>query len=216
MRASRQAHLAERRAAAYRRVPARKNRGFAAPLGFCVALAGFAAAVLPTEIGHQDLAALVAQRQVAAERPRSHNIASPFGTIEAATFSLPRPISAAIPVSLSYALASLDPDNADITGSIRERMLGDIANDDGRDAQSALPEVNRRFKGDRLALHAEPADEAVPVAEAEPVPAKKGDRLAIVQVPELDQPSPPAGTVSACGRAKAWDIGGREPGAGSG
>src|SRR6202162_5608667 len=112
------------------------------PFGLCVLAAG----LMPTMIGHQDLAALIAQRPMVVPRWHSHNIASPFGTIEAATFSMPMPISAAMPVSLSYALAGLDPGNADITGSIRERMLGDVAIEE---FQSALPEVNRRLKGDR-------------------------------------------------------------------
>ena len=99
------------------------------PLGLCVITGGLAlglsAGLMPTTIGHQDLAALIAQRPIALQHWHSHIIASPFGTIEAATFSMPAPISEAMPVSLSYALAGLDPGNADITGSIRERMLGD-------------------------------------------------------------------------------------------
>src|SRR5258708_34653326 len=131
-----------------------------APFGLCVVAVGLAAglpALMPTAIGHQDLAALIAQRPMAVQRWHGHSIASPFGTIEAATFSMPVPISAAMPVSLSYALAGLDPGNADITGSIRERMLGDVAIEAFQELQSslpsALPEVNRRLKGDRLASH---------------------------------------------------------------
>ena len=45
-----------------------------------------------------------------------HLIASPFGTIHAAMFSLPRPIGTAIPHPPLYALANFDPH--DITGSI--------------------------------------------------------------------------------------------------
>ena len=149
------------------------------PLGLCVIIGGLAlglsAGLMPTTIGHQDLAALIAQRPIALQHWRSHIIASPFGTIEAATFSMPRPISEAMPVSLSYALAGLDPGNADITGSIRERMLGDVAIDDFR--ESALPQVNRRLKGDRLAVLPQPPDEETPVAEQVPDHAKKGDRL---------------------------------------
>jgi spore germination cell wall hydrolase CwlJ-like protein len=133
-------------------------------------------------IGHQDLAALIAQRAFAqqpmmAEQRHSHNIASPFGTIEPATFSMPVPISEAMPVSLSYALAGLDPGNAEITGSIRERMLGDAAAEEFQG--SALPEVNRRLKGDRLASLAQPEGQpdSASVAEQSPEPARKGDRL---------------------------------------
>ena len=38
---------------------------------------------------------------------------------------MPRPMSAAMPVSLSYALAGLDPTFSGISGSIRERLLGE-------------------------------------------------------------------------------------------
>ena len=105
--------------------------------------------LLPSGIGHQDLAALAAQRPIVAAPAHSHIIASPFGTIEKATFSLPAPISEAMPPSLGIVLAGLDPGNADITGAIRERILGDIDLDDIR--ASSLPQVERRLKGDRLA-----------------------------------------------------------------
>jgi spore germination cell wall hydrolase CwlJ-like protein len=135
---------------------------------------------MPTMIGHQDLAALIAQRPLVVEHRHSHIIASPFGTIEAATFSMPMPLSGAMPVSLSYALAGLDPGNADITGSIRARMLGDVGLEELEESspQSALPRVDRRLKGDRLA--AGPA----PVAEQSPEPLKKGDRLVASYPPE--------------------------------
>jgi spore germination cell wall hydrolase CwlJ-like protein len=146
---------------------------------------------MPTMIGHQDLAALIAQRPLAVQQSHSHNIASPFGTIEAATFSMPMPLSEAMPVSLSYALAGLDPGNADITGSIKERMLGDVAIEDLQDASlpSSLPEVNRRLKGDRLAVHPQPEEpNAAPAAEQSPAPLKKGDRLVASPAPESQPP----------------------------
>jgi hypothetical protein len=143
---------------------------------------------MPTMIGHQDLAALIAQRPMIDQHWHSHIIASPFGTIEAATFSMPMPISAAMPVSLSYALAGLDPGNADITGSIRERMLGDVALEELQVSplQSSLPQVNRRLKGDRLTAGPQPPEppELGPVAEQSPEPLKKGDRLISSEPPE--------------------------------
>src|SRR5687768_3678 len=80
--------------------------------------------IIPSVIGSQELAALVSRQPAVADRAQAR--VSPFGTIHAATFSMPRPVSTAMPASLSYALAGLDPSYATITGSIRERLLGDI------------------------------------------------------------------------------------------
>src|ERR1700732_2731717 len=90
----------------------RPRGAFKVSLGLCVIAGGLAAGLMPTTIGHQDLAPLIAQRPIVVQRWHSHNIASPFGTIEAATFSMPRPISEAMPISLSYALAGLAPGEA--------------------------------------------------------------------------------------------------------
>jgi spore germination cell wall hydrolase CwlJ-like protein len=163
----------------------RSKSAIKAPFGLCVLVVS----LVPTTIGHQDLAARIAQLPMVAAHAHSHIIASPFGTIEAATFSMPAPISEAMPVSLSYALAGLDPGNGDITGSIRERVLGDTAIDDIH--ESSLPEVNRRLKGDRLAVRPLPAErpeseeqsDPAPVAEQPPGPVRKGDRLVASQSP---------------------------------
>jgi len=152
--------------------------------GFCVIALGVVAGLAPRAIGHQDLAALAAQRPIAAAPAHSHIIASPFGTIEKATFTLPAPISEAMPASLAYVLAGFDPSNSDI--SIRERIFGDVALDDAHEL--SMPEVNRRLKGDRLAPAPRSGGEeaSVPVAEA-PQPLKKGDRLAASREPDEPQ-----------------------------
>jgi spore germination cell wall hydrolase CwlJ-like protein len=167
----------------------RPKGGLRACFSLCVAAGSLAAGLTPTTIGHQDLAALIAQRPIVVEHPRSHNIASPFGTIEVATFSMPMPISEAMPVSLSYALAGLDPGNADITGSIRERMLGDVAIEELHDSplRSALPEVNRRLKGDRLA---EPEPPVV-AADGQPTEQPAVDAAGVVAASPGQ--TPPAG-----------------------
>src|SRR5580704_10914231 len=126
------------------RSPERGRGGASAAFGLCV----LAAALMPTTIAYQDLATLLAQQPAVIEHQHSHSIASPFGTIDAATFSMPEPTMSAMPVSLSYALAGIDPGNADITGSIRQRMLGDKELE--RVPDGSLPSVNRRLKGDRL------------------------------------------------------------------
>src|ERR1700675_870253 len=52
----------------------------------------FFLALMPTSIGYQDLAAFFARQPGVSQRWRDHLIASPFGTIHAATFSFSRPI----------------------------------------------------------------------------------------------------------------------------
>ena len=163
-----------------------------AAFGLCVMAAGLMG-LLPSGIGHQDLAALAAQRPIVAAPAHSHIIASPFGTIEKATFSLPAPISEAMPPSLAFVLAGLDPGNADITGAIRERILGDMDLDDIR--ASSLPQVERRLKGDRLALHPPPEDEVADRSTAEtPVPlaAQPAPRFSVEALedgPDDDEPT---------------------------
>src|ERR1044072_8576553 len=91
------------------------------PKGADVASFGLATLVFlltPTQAGHQDLAALLAQQPSVTARWRDHLAASPFGTIHAATFSMPRPIGTAIPESPLVRLASL---STDITGSTGDR-----------------------------------------------------------------------------------------------
>jgi spore germination cell wall hydrolase CwlJ-like protein len=97
-------------------------------------------ALLPHSIGFQDLGALLARQPGVAARAHSHVIASPFGTIHAATFSLPRPLGTAIPHPPLYALANFDP--TAVTGSIASQFLGDA------NAPLQFPSVNRKAKRD--------------------------------------------------------------------
>ena len=152
----------------------RPKGGLAAPFGLGV----LGLLLLPSVIGNQELAALIARKP--ADPWRSHVMASPFSNLHTPTFSMPALISMAMPVSLSYALAGLDTTNADITGSIRERMFGDGANA-GTPAHAA---VNRSAKGDRLT-----APDAPLMAEPQAVRTLKGDRLAVRSVPEVLSPA---------------------------
>ncbi|MDI1346409.1 MAG: cell wall hydrolase [Pseudolabrys sp.] len=109
-------------------------------------LGALAIALLPNAIGFQDLGALLARQPAVAERAREHLIASPFGTIHAAMFSMPRPVGTAIPPPPLYALANFDP--GDIAGSIGAQPLGDP------NAPLRFPTVNRKGKRDSLASRA--------------------------------------------------------------
>lgn len=124
--------------------------------------------LLPNAIGFQDLGALLARQPAVTERAREYLIASPFGTIHAAMFSLPRPVGTAIPNPPVYALANFDP--ADITGSIGSQPLGDAA------GPLQFPSVNRKSKTDSVLSRARaPLPPLPPVASIEPVPETQAD-----------------------------------------
>ncbi len=137
-------------------VSRRRRRRRLAPIGF----GALVIALLPNTIGFQDLGALLARQPQVAERWHEHLIASPFGTIHAATFSMPRPVGTAIPPPPLYALANFDP--TDITGSIGSQPLGDSA------APLQFPKVNRKTKRDSLLSR--PREPLPPLVTIEPVP----------------------------------------------
>jgi spore germination cell wall hydrolase CwlJ-like protein len=121
--------------------------------------------LLPSTIGFQDLGALLAGQPAVAERARARLIASPFGTIHAATFSMPRPVGTAIPPPPLYALANFDP--SEITASIGAQPLGDAT------SPLRFPTVNRKTKGDsKLSRAREPLPPLPPVAAIEPPEAQ--------------------------------------------
>ena len=126
-----------------------------------IGFGALAVALLPSSVGFQDLGALMARQPAVAQRARAHLIASPFGTIHAAMFSLPRPVGTAIPPPPLYALANFDP--ADITGAIGSQPLGDPT------APLQFPTVNRKTKGDsKLSRARDPMPPLPPVSAVEP------------------------------------------------
>jgi len=128
---------------ASRRVSVKSQRRRRAPakLGW-LAGAIFTFAVMPNAIGYQDLGALLVRQPGVAERAREHLIASPFGTIHAAMFSLPRPIGTAIPAPPVYALANFDPN--EVARSLGSQPLGDT------EGPLRFPTVNRKDKRDSM------------------------------------------------------------------
>ena len=162
--------------------------GFAAPFGLGIV----AIVLMPREVGYQELAALIARQVPVVERSQGGSFVSPLGPVQVASLTLPQPVGTALPPSLNYALAGLDPANADITGSIRERMLRDVAIEMEPGMSAALT-IDRRLKGDRL--DAKPAQ----VAALQWTSARKGDRLdnrpqpLAPPVAEAPPAQPPAG-----------------------
>jgi spore germination cell wall hydrolase CwlJ-like protein len=141
-----------------------RRRRRRASIGF----GALAFALFPNTIGFQDLGALLVRQPGVAARAQMHMIASPFGTIHAATFSMPNLIGTAIPHPPLYALANFDP--TDITGSIASQFLGDP------NAPLQFPAVNRKDKRDSfLARSRAPLPPLPPLLAIEPVPQAQAD-----------------------------------------
>ena len=109
-------------------------------LGLCVF------ALIPNEIGYQDIASLLARQPGVAERWQKR-VFSAASTIQVATYSFGRPIGTSTPQTVSYRLASLDNQGIDITGSVTRNPL---AQPPPRYQASDFPKVDRTLKGDRL------------------------------------------------------------------
>jgi spore germination cell wall hydrolase CwlJ-like protein len=138
----------------------------------------------PSEIGSQELAALIARAPAAAERVQVRAVASPFYTIQPAALNLPNRMAMAMPVAMNYALAGIDANNIELTGSIRARMLGEIVIEQ---PASRSPIVERSKKGDRLPMSSRPSP---PIAEV-PDDERQAAELPPDQPPQelLDAPA---------------------------
>ena len=133
-----------------------------------IGIAALLIALMPNSVGFGDLGALLARQPGVTARAHRFIIASPFGTIHAATFSLPSPIGTAIPHPPLYALANFDP--TEITGSIASQFLGDP------NAPLQFPTVNRKTKRDSmLARPREPLPPLPPLLAIEPMPRAQAD-----------------------------------------
>src|SRR5262245_13930128 len=162
----------------------RSSGGFVAPFGLGIV----ALVLIPREVGYQELAALIARQAPVVERSQGGTFVSSLGPIQVASLSLPQPVATALPPSLNYALSGLDPANADITSSIRERMLRDVAVE-MQPGMSAALTIDRKLKGDRL--DAKPAQ----VAALQSTAGRKGDRWDIRTQPSA-QPAPPVAEIA--------------------
>src|ERR1043165_2252191 len=95
-------------------------------------------ALIPTEVGYQDIASLLARQPGVAERWQKRGFSSALASIQGATFSFGRPIRTTSPPSATLQLASLD-NQGDITGSVTRNPLLQPAN---RYQASDFPKVN--------------------------------------------------------------------------
>src|SRR5579862_4649573 len=123
-----------------------KGARFAAfGLGLCVF------ALIPTEVGYQDIASLLARQPGVAERWQKR-VFSAAATVQLATYSFGRPIGTAAPQSASYRLANLDAQDLDVvTGSIPRNPIMQAP---PRYQSADFPKVDRTLKGDRLVVSA--------------------------------------------------------------
>jgi hypothetical protein len=120
-------------------------------------------ALMPTEIGYQDIASLLARQPGVAERWQKR-VYSAASNIQLATYSFGQPIGTSTPQAANYRLASLDNHGIDITGSVTRNPL--VA-PPPRYQASDFPKVDRTLKGDRLVTRpAAPEDTAAPVRPA--------------------------------------------------
>ncbi len=123
-------------------------------IGLCVF------ALLPNEIGYQDIASLLARQPGVAERWQTR-VFSAASNIQLATYSFGRPIGTSIPHPASFVLASLNNQGIDITGSVTRNP---IVVTPPRYQAADFPKVDRTLKGDRLVI-------APPQAPADAAPS---------------------------------------------
>jgi spore germination cell wall hydrolase CwlJ-like protein len=119
------------------------------PKGALVASFGLGLCVfgsIPTEIGYQDIASLLARQPGVAERWQKR-VFSAAGAIQVATYSFGRPIGTSSPQSAAFRLARLDNQGIDITGSVTRNPITQVP---PRYQASEFPKVDRTLKGDRL------------------------------------------------------------------
>jgi spore germination cell wall hydrolase CwlJ-like protein len=130
------------------------------------------ACVLPAKIGRQDLTALIARPPEAGESRHAHLIASPFGTIHAATFSFAQPIGTAM---ADYPLAAYEP-GADVTGAMSRLSVAPSLDGPAGDAQRTAPVIDRTLKGPRLVPRIVPNfDPSAPGTTGAPEPTEAAD-----------------------------------------
>jgi spore germination cell wall hydrolase CwlJ-like protein len=150
-------------------------------------------ALMPTEIGYQDIASLLARQPGVAERWQKR-IYSSASNIQLATYSFGRPIGTASPQAARYRLARLDNHGTDITGSVTRNPIVQVP---PRYHMSDFPKVDRTLKGDRLVAvkpetvaptpaEAAPAHEDPATSNSSVMGAKTADAVSAGEAAKLD------------------------------
>src|SRR5262249_28214613 len=99
---------------------------------------------------------VIARQPAIGESFRTHLIASPFGTIHAATFRFPQPVGTGTPADASLHVVAYAA-SGDVTGTL-PRALPAAPTIDLRttSAGRSFPEINRSLKGSRLVPRVRP------------------------------------------------------------
>jgi len=149
-------------------------------------LSAFCAALSPTSIGYQDLAALLARERAAPSH--WHLIISP---VQAATFSYSRPIGSAIPEPLGFQTVNFDPRSLDAYSWKIDEPLHVLR----PGHQIEYPRVDRRHKANRLPIRVMPAAPVKKPTPELPVPAAAAGAQA-EQTPRASRVAPGLATPS--------------------
>jgi spore germination cell wall hydrolase CwlJ-like protein len=141
----------------------RRPKGVAAPFGLAVIAL---LTMLTARTGNQDIALSIARAPVIGESFRTHLIASPFGTIHAATFSFPQPVGTGIPAGTAIHFLAYDP--GDITGVTSHAPPAAQDIDATVPSRRDFPEIDRTLKGSRLVPRDRPDfEEPQPTGESD-------------------------------------------------
>jgi len=125
------------------RIGVSRSRALGAPCSARFWLSAFCIALMPTSIGYQDLASLIGHERGASTS--WHLIASPLGTVQAATFNYTRPIGTTIGDPVGLVNVNFDPRSLDTYAwKIDEPLTV------RQPRRIEYPSVNRAHKGDRL------------------------------------------------------------------
>jgi spore germination cell wall hydrolase CwlJ-like protein len=152
-------------------------------LGLCVF------ALIPTEVGYQDIASLLARQPGVAERWQSR-VFSAVSSIQLATYSFGRPIGTSSPQSATFQLASLTDRSIDVTGTVTRNP---IAQPPQRYQAADFPRVDRTLKGDRLV---KASSEPAPPVDKAPVKEDPATSNASVRGAKTADAAPAADHVS--------------------
>src|SRR5215475_2626868 len=143
--------------------------------------------LMPSAIGPQDLASLLAQKALVAARWQQQLIDSPFGAINVARFRFPSPVGSMIPPVAGLTRVSLM--QGDDAGPSDVRVLTGVVD---VEPKRIFPSVDRTGKGDRLSVPpieqantpddtSDQTSEAAPPTEPAPVASVAAPPVAAAQ-----------------------------------